>query len=236
MIEANFSKRTDLVWLAGMTMGLVFTIIAGYVTPYPEFNAGQVFVYAAVSRILLYLAAGGQEDMRIYQELALMGVVVGFVELLADYWLINGISSGQLVYHPHNDVVACQSPIWMPIAWACVTVEFGYLILRLDNMLGKPWLASLLGAVIAGVGVGMYEYLANAAGWWYYEKARAMIGGFCALYIPLGEVFMFLCFYTLFKKTRFILSLQTRVIVSGAIFGLVIFASYAAAYFLLEVR
>ena len=51
---------------------------------------------------------------------------------------------------------------------------------------------TLLIAVAAGNTVGFYEYFACRAGWWKYMPARAMLGGFCALYIPVGEFLMFL--------------------------------------------
>jgi hypothetical protein len=43
------------------------------------------------------------------------GVVVGFTELAADAWL----------------VVIWRSPLWMPLAWEVVAVQFGYVGLRL---------------------------------------------------------------------------------------------------------
>ena len=45
---------------------------------------------------------------------------------------------------------------------------------------------------LAGVTVGFYEYFAYRANWWKYEPARVMLGDFCAVYIPVGEFFMFL--------------------------------------------
>ncbi|MEO8305439.1 MAG: hypothetical protein ABI724_15080 [Betaproteobacteria bacterium] len=53
-------------------------------------------------------------------------------------------------------------------------------------------IASIVIAIAAGVTIGFYEYFAYRAGWWKYAPANAMIGCFCARFIPLGEAFVFL--------------------------------------------
>src|SRR5512140_2131476 len=123
MSRPEFSGKTDLVWLAGNASALGATFIAA------QWMAadGQFWIYATVlSRVLLYAAAGRREGCGIFRELLSMGLVAGFVELLADYFLVHWTRSGQLVYTTHGDVVLLASPIYMPFAWACVIVEFGY--------------------------------------------------------------------------------------------------------------
>ena len=128
-----------------------------------------------------------------------MGLVAGLLEILIDWALIHWVPTGRLVYLTGNDVVLLGSPIWMPLAWACVIVELGYPALRVYGLLRRrftPLVAgisvSIANGVLAGVTVGFYEYFAYRADWWKYEPARVMVGEFCALYIPLGEFFMFL--------------------------------------------
>ena len=237
MDSFSYSKKTDLVWFTGMAFGFGLTLLSVIFTPWPAYKTGQFWVYATIfARLLLYWSAGEHADTKIFKSLLSMGLVVGVVELLADYWLVNGITAGRLNYFStmHNDVVLLASPIWMPFAWAAVTVEFGYLILRLADIFKNPWLASIVGAVNAGIGVGIYEYLALYCGWWYYEPAKVMIGKACAVYIPAGEALLFLLFYLIFSKTRAIKTPRTQAAVSGIIFGLWIFASYAIAHFVLE--
>src|SRR5205807_2393069 len=113
----------------------------------------------------------------------------GVFELLVDWGLIHWVANGRLVYLTENDVVLLGSPVWMPLAWACVITELGYPAVRLFGVLKHMGtgvaaaISSLLIAVGAGVTVGFYEYFAYRAGWWRYEPAHAMIGDFCALYV-----------------------------------------------------
>ena len=235
----RFSQKTDLIWLIGTSIGIAMTLFGAFVTPYPTYKVGHCLVYAMImARLIMYPVVFQYENFKIFKPLFIMGLVTGFVELVADYWLINGITTGRLVYFsgPNRpDVMLLNSPFWMPFAWALMTTEYGYLVLRLANLLKKPWLATLIGALTAGVGIGFYEYLAYANGWWYYEPARVMIGKYCAVYIPVGEFLLFLTFYTIFKKTHAIKNTLNQALIAGTIFGLTIFVVYGISYYLLEV-
>jgi hypothetical protein len=162
--------------------------------------------------------------------------------LIVDWWLVNGVANGRLEYLGAHDVVLLASPIWMPLAWACIIVELGYPAVRLFALLrerlgqrGAAVFASVVVAIGAGVTVGFYEYFAFRAGWWRYAPAHAMIGSFCAMFIPLGEAFMFLAILPVAAR---VLSREDRPIASaisgGATFSVAILAGYALAYFLLE--
>ena len=97
-------------------------------------------------------------------------------------------------------------------------------------------LASLLVGVGAGVTVGFYEYYAWLAGWWRYEPAHAMIGPYCALFVPLGELFMFLAILPIAAVALDDEEHPTAAaIAGGARFAGAIAAGYALAYLLLEV-
>jgi len=171
-----------------------------------------------------------------------LGLVAGAFELPVDWALIHWVRSGQLVYLTGNDVVLLGSPIWMPLAWACVIVELGYPALRLFGLwrarLGDRTAAimvTLVVAVAAGNTVGFYEYFAYRAGWWKYLPAHAMLGGFCALYIPLGEFLMFLVILPIAalavgEESR----PRTAAIAAGVRFAIAIAAGYGVAYALLE--
>jgi hypothetical protein len=234
---AELSRSSDLVWLVAMSVGLGFTLIAAYVVPFtPE---GNFWAYAGLLiRSSLYLWSGdalrgrGGETLR---RLFAMGVVAGLFELLVDWGLIHWVHNGRLVYTTGSDVVLLASPIWMPLAWACVIVELGYPAIRLYSLFGKPLLATLATAVGAGVTVGFYEYFAYRAQWWSYEPANAMIGEHCALFIPLGELFMFL---PILPIAAGVLADEERpvgrAVVGGARFASAIAVGYALAYLLLE--
>lgn len=152
------------------------------------------------------------------------------------------MSNGRLVYLTENDIVLLGSPVWMPLAWACVIVELGYPAVRLFGVFKArrgtrraAVTASLLIASAAAITVGFYEYFAYRANWWRYERANVMIGDFCAVYIVLGEFFMFLLILPIAAAA---LSRDHHplgsAIVGGARFAGAIAAGYALAYLLLE--
>ena len=97
-------------------------------------------------------------------------------------------------------------------------------------------IVSVTVAVMAGFTIGFYEYFAYRADWWKYEPARVMIGGFCAVYIPLGELFMFLPVIPIMARAlsavehRLAATLET-----GALFAVSIAGGYLLAFLLLEV-
>jgi len=242
----QLGPASDRRWFTALLIGLTFTLIAAFFFPFQESISGKFWAYAGLFlRASLFLESkeslkgrGGEVLYRLF----LMGLVAGVFELLADWGLIHGVRNGKLVYLTENDVVLLGSPIWMPLAWACVIVELGYPALRLFGIFQRQMetakaaiLSSAMIGIGAGITVGFYEYFAYRAGWWKYEPAHAMIGNFCALYIPLGEFLMFL----------FILPIASRLLADeerpmsatlrgGFHFSLAIALGYGLAYLLLE--
>jgi len=242
----KLSSASDRVWLLGASLGLGFTLIGAYGFPYGQSPSGKFWAYAGLLiRAALYLSA--QERLRerggeVLFKLFLMGLVAGTFEILVDWGLIHWVQNGKLVYLSGNDVVLLGSPLWMPLAWACVIVEMGYPALRFFGLLrervgevGAFLFSSVIVAVLAGITVGFYEFFAYRAGWWKYEAAHAMLGGFCAVFIPLGEFFMFLPILpiaaSMLEDKDRPLSAALR---SGFVFSLSIAMGYALAYTLLE--
>ena len=233
----ELSSKSDLAWFIALNVGLGFTLIAAYVFPFsPE---GKFWAYAGLFiRAAIYLWAGdglagrGGETLR---RLFALGIVAGTFELLVDWGLIHWVGNGKLIYLTDNDVVLLGSPVWMPLAWACVIVELGYPAVRLFGKFRNAIAATLITAAGGGVTVGFYEYFAYRAQWWRYEKANAMIGNFCALFIPLGEFLMFLAVLPIVARAladddRPI----ARAVLGGARFAVAIAAGYALAYLVLE--
>lgn len=241
---AVLSRASDAVWIAGMTTGLALTLVAAFV-PLPAGGGTMCAYFGLLVRVALYASAGETLARRggaAIVALLRLGLVAGAFELVVDWWLVNGIANGRLDYLGARDVVLLASPIWMPLAWACVIVELGYPALRLFGLLrsrltdrSAAIVSSIVVAVLAGITIGFYEYFAYRAGWWKYAPANAMIGSFCALFIPLGEAFMFL---TILPIASRVLSRDDRPITSavtgGAAFAIAIGGGYALAYLLLE--
>jgi hypothetical protein len=238
------SAASDLLWLAGMTTGLALTLVAAF-APLPA-GGGTMCAYLGLFvRAALYASAGETLARRggaTLSGLFRVGIVAGLFELIVDWWLVNGIANGRLDYLGARDVVLLASPIWMPLAWACVIVELGYPAIRLFGLLrarlaqrNAAIAAAVSVALLAGITIGFYEYFAYRAGWWKYAPANAMIGSFCAAFIPLGEAFMFLAILPIAARA---LARDDRPLASavagGAAFAAAIWAGYALAYLLLE--
>src|SRR5947208_6414366 len=68
----------------------------------------------------------------------LFGIVVGFTELAADAWLVDYTRT--LDYSIGGGSMIWRSPVWMPLAWEVVAVEFGYVGLGLWEYCGKTGL------------------------------------------------------------------------------------------------
>ena len=240
----QLSPASDRIWLIGMATGLSLTMVAAF-APLPAGGGTMCAYLGLLVRSALYLCASEALQTRggvILTRLYWMGIVAGLFELIVDWWLVNGVANGRLDYLGANDVVLLASPIWMPVAWGCVIVELGYPALRLFANLRSRMharraaiLASVIIAIGAGITVGFYEYFAYNAGWWKYGPAHAMIGSFCALFIPVGEALMFLAILPIAAKA---LSRDDRPVISavagGAAFSVAIFVGYALAYLLLE--
>lgn len=239
---------TDAIWLIGNTIGLGLTVVAAYAFP----RYGVFFGYLAVmARCALYAAVGSLPRFSYYDLMLRLGLVAGLFEIFADAMLVRWLPTGGLVYLT-RDAILLESPLYMPIAWACVIVEFGYVPLRLYGLMraredhdriGVIPRASLIaagvamvtGAVVAGISIGLYEFLAYRAGWWKYLPAKMMIGPYCAAYIPLGESLMFAGILPVFASMVGGRDPRRRGAIQwGTVFAALIFVSYLVAYIALE--
>jgi len=156
----------------------------------------------------------------------LLAMVAGWVELLADRWLVDATRT--LVYHSGGPFVV-RSPLYMPFAWGVILVQTAYVGWRLLKSLGKVWgvlITSLLGAVI----IPLYEWWAKGAAWWYYQDAA--MWGAVPLYIILGELLIAGGLVLLIER------LDERpwcmVLLLGVGQGFLIWAAYAASFSLVE--
>jgi hypothetical protein len=240
----ELTSASDVIWLLALSSGLACTLAAAFIFPFTP--TGKFLAYATLLiRACLYLWSGETLQGRGGETIAALfkiGIVAGLFELLVDWGLINWIANGRLVYLTGNDVVLLGSPVWMPLAWACVVVEMGYPAVRLFGLFRRymaPRLAGVIASLLTGcaaaITVGFYEFFAYRANWWRYEMANMMLGDFCALYIPLGEFFMFLAILPI---AAIALSKEDRrlapFIVGGVMFAASIALGYALAYLLLE--
>ena len=156
----------------------------------------------------------------------LFGIVVGFTELAADAWLVDYTRT--LDYSIGGGPMIWRSPIWMPLAWEVVAVQFAYVGLRLWERFGKTGL--LLIGFLGAINIPFYEEMARRIHWWRYAGCRMI--SFTPWYIILGEFGIALVFALLARRLR---RASWRVaVVAGLTGGLSIFACYAVAFLITD--
>jgi hypothetical protein len=155
------------------------------------------------------------------------GVVVGFTELAADAWLVDYTRT--LDYSIGGGPMLWRSPIWMPLAWEVVAVQFGYVGLRLLERFGNAGL--LIVGVIGAVNIPFYEEMARRIHWRQYNGCRML--SFTPWYIILGEFGIALVFALLARTLR--RSSWPIAILTGAVGGVAIFVCYATAFLITDV-
>ncbi len=174
---------------------------------------------------ILSLFAFANKD-KFLQKLILLGLVAGFVELIADNWLVNGISS--LVY-PIEETHIWASPNYMPFAWAVILVQVGYLSWLFSKKVSQ-FKTFLIAFAIGACFIPLFETCALYADWWYYNPYKIMLFN-TPLYIIVGEGLIAASLPFIFQKImnkNFI-----KIILLGIVLGLWIFAAYFISYYIL---
>ena len=159
--------------------------------------------------------------------LMLFGLVVGLVELGADAWLVD--ATGTLDYSTGGGPMLWRSPVWMPIAWQIVTVQFGYIGLRLYEAMGLQGL--VITGVLGAVSIPFYEEMAIHTHWWRFSHCRMMFH--TPYYVIAGEFLIAMAIGRLATCAR-----QRdwgRIFTAGTMAGVAILASYAMAYLCTDV-
>ena len=156
----------------------------------------------------------------------LFGLVVGFTELAADAWLVDYTHT--LDYSIGGGPMIWRSPLWMPLAWEVVAVQFGYIGLRLWERFGK--LGLLMIALLGAINIPFYEEMARRIHWWQYSGCRMI--SFTPWYIILGEFGIALVFALLARTLR--RGSWHLAVAAGIVCGFSIFACYAIAFWVTD--
>jgi hypothetical protein len=158
--------------------------------------------------------------------LMVFGLVVGFVELAADAWLVEGTRT--LDYTMGGGPMLWQSPIWMPLAWEIVAVQFGYIGSRLADQWGSIGL--LATGILGAINIPFYEEMARRTNWWAYSNCRMLLH--TPYYIIAGEYLIAVFFGVLandLRKEKPVLTFS-----AGAVAGASVFICYGLAYELID--
>jgi hypothetical protein len=159
---------------------------------------------------------------RVMLHLLIFGLVVGLLELSADAFLVDG--TGTLDYSLGGGPMIWCSPIWMPLAWEVVTVQFGYLGIRLFEKFGASGLAMV--GLLGALNIPFYEEMALHIHWWRYTNCKMFLH--TPYYIIMGEFFIAVIIGFLAKHTR-----DTRwseTLIAGVIAGWSIIPAYLSAF------
>jgi hypothetical protein len=197
----------------------VMAVSALVLVPWSDWRTG--FALNVVDNSLLVGFTWTRRDALLARFLV-FGLAVGVVELVADAWLVDYTRT--LDYTVGGGPMLWRSPLWMPLAWEVVAVQFGYIGLRLSERFGKTGLLGV--ALLGAINIPFYEEMAKRIHWWQYTGCRMV--SYTPYYIILGEFGIALAFAVLARTLRrggFGVALFT-----GAVGGIAISVCYALAF------
>ena len=141
--EAALERERLLVVIATIVINILAVSLLTF-APWSDWRTGAAL--NVVDNCLLVGFTLVRRDALLARFL-LFGVMVGFTELIADVWLVDYTRT--LDYSIGGGPMIWRSPLWMPLAWEVVAVQFGYIGLRLWERFGKTGLLviGLLGAI-----------------------------------------------------------------------------------------
>ena len=211
-----------LVVIATIVINIVAVSLLTF-APWSDWRTGAALNF--VDNCLLVGFAVGRRDAFLARFL-LFGVVVGFTELAADAWLVDYTRT--LDYSVGGGPMIWRSPLWMPLAWEVVAVQFGYIGLRLWERFGKSGLVMI--GLLGAINIPFYEEMARRINWWQYSGCRMI--SFTPWYIILGEFGIAVAFALLARTLR--RGSWSVAFVSGVVGGALIFVCYAAAFLITD--
>jgi len=131
-------------------------------------------IASALTLLLLTAIVGFIVHYRdeLFARLALFGLFAGFAELPADHYAVAVV---KILVYPLQGPFIWSSPLYMPFSYIIVMVQLGYLGYWLTQRWGLLW-ATVAIAVLGGVNVPLYEYLANRAEFWSYHNCHMLFG------------------------------------------------------------
>ncbi len=187
--------------------------------PWSNWHTGLV-LNAIDSAILLAFIARTRDGL--IARLMLFGLAVGIAELAADAWLVDYTRT--LDYSIGGGPMLWRSPLWMPLAWEIVAVQFGYVGLRLWERFRGAGLVMV--GVLGAINIPYYEEMARRIHWWTYAGCRML--SFTPYYIIVGEFGIAIALALLAARLR--RASMGSAILLGGLGGAAIFICYALAY------
>ena len=220
--EATLERGRLLVVIATVVVNVIAVSLLTF-APWSDWRTGAAL--NLVDNCLLIGFTVVRRDA-VLARFLLFGVVVGLAELAADAWLVD--YTGTLDYSIGGGPMIWRSPLWMPLAWEVVAVQFGYIGLRLWERFGRIGL--LMIGLLGALNIPFYEERARRIHWWEYSGCTMI--SFTPWYIILGEFGIAVAFAWLGRTVR--RSSRRGAVVTGIVGGASIFVCYAAAFLITD--
>src|SRR5262245_52463915 len=220
--DRDLERKRLLVVIATIVINVVAVSLLAF-APWSDWRTGAAL--NVIDNCLLIGFTVVRRDALLARFL-LFGVVVGFTELAADAWLVD--YTGTLDYSIGGGPMIWRSPLWMPLAWEVVAVQFGYVGLRLWERFGNTGL--LMIGLLGAINIPFYEEMARRIHWWQYIGCRMI--SYTPWYIIFGEFGIAVAFALLARSLR---TGSWRVaIVAGVAGGTAISVCYADAFLITD--
>lgn len=220
--DVRLERERLLVVIATIVINVVAVLLLTF-APWSDWRTGAALNF--VDNCLLIGFSLVRRDALLGRFL-IFGLTVGLTELAADAWLVDYTRT--LDYSVGGGPIIWRSPIWMPLAWEVVAVQFGYIGLRLWERFGKMGL--LLIGMLGAINIPFYEEMARRIHWWQYSGCKMF--SFTPWYIILGEFGIALVFALLARTLR--RGSWPVAVLTGLGGGASIFVCYAAAFLITD--
>jgi hypothetical protein len=219
--DVRLERERLLIVIATIVINVVAVLLLTF-APWSDWRTGAALNF--VDNCLLVGFALVRRDALLGRFL-IFGLTVGLTELAADAWLVDYTRT--LDYSIGGGPIIWRSPIWMPLAWEVVAVQFGYIGLRLWERFGKTGLVMI--GLVGAINIPFYEEMARRIHWWQYDGCRMI--SYTPWYIILGEFGIAVAFAWLARMVR---RSVCRAVVAGIFGGVSIFICYAVAFLITD--
>jgi hypothetical protein len=221
------SKSSDQGHLRVVVATIVINIVAVALLTFAPWSDWKTGAALNLFDNLLLLGYVALHRDALLARFMVFGLAVGFTELAADAWLVDYTHT--LDYSIGGGPILWRSPIWMPLAWEIVAVQFGSVGLWLWQRWGGSGLAGI--GILGAINIPYYEEMARRINWWEYSNCRMI--SYTPYYIILGEFGIAILLAILAKQlTR---GTWNTALLAGVAGGAGVFLCYALAYGLTDV-
>jgi hypothetical protein len=147
--EAALERERLLVVIATVVINMAAVSLLAF-APWSDWRTGAAL--NLIDNCLLVGFVIGRRDALLARFL-LFGLAVGLAELPADAWLVDDTRT--LDYSIGGGPMIWRSPLWMPLAWEVVAVQFGCIGLRLWERFS--WVGLLMIGLLGAINIPFYR-------------------------------------------------------------------------------